>query len=45
VILNKHRRNKIAELGMSEEESHRQGLLNAENDMTDFENIHFVYKV
>jgi ACS family allantoate permease-like MFS transporter len=45
LIQNKRRAKKIAELGMSEEESRRQGLLNAEDDMTDFENIHFVYKV
>jgi ACS family allantoate permease-like MFS transporter len=29
---------------MTEEESDRQGKLNAEADMTDFENIHFKYQ-
>ncbi|GAW22327.1 hypothetical protein ANO14919_118630 [Xylariales sp. No.14919] len=31
-------------MGLSSEESERLGKLNAENDMTDQENIHFKYQ-
>jgi len=34
----------IQEQGFTEEESDRQGKLNAELDMTDYENIHFKYQ-
>ncbi|KAJ5272457.1 MFS general substrate transporter [Penicillium angulare] len=42
---NKRRAKLIADLGMSEEESGHQGRLNAELDMTDYENIRFKYSV
>jgi hypothetical protein len=38
---NKRRDAKVAELGMTPEESALQGRINAENDMTDWANIHF----
>ncbi|OIW34816.1 MFS general substrate transporter [Coniochaeta ligniaria NRRL 30616] len=41
---NKRRARVIREQGISEEESDRLGKLNAESDMTDRDNIHFVYK-
>ncbi|KAL2822888.1 major facilitator superfamily domain-containing protein [Aspergillus granulosus] len=41
---NKRRAKIIAEMGISEEESERLGKVNAENDMTDRENVHFRYK-
>ncbi|KAF9878393.1 hypothetical protein CkaCkLH20_03885 [Colletotrichum karsti] len=44
-VQNRRRAKKIAESGLSEEECRRQGLLNAEDDMTDFDNIHFVYQL
>jgi ACS family allantoate permease-like MFS transporter len=33
----------VADMGLTPEESLHQGSLNAESDMTDFENIHFRY--
>ncbi|RWA12074.1 hypothetical protein EKO27_g3027 [Xylaria grammica] len=41
---NTRRAKKIREMGLSSEESERLGRLNAENDMTDQENIHFKYQ-
>lgn len=41
---NKRRAKLIEEQGFTEEESQRQGKINAESDMTDRENIHFKYK-
>ncbi|EXA35910.1 related to DAL5-Allantoate and ureidosuccinate permease [Fusarium oxysporum] len=41
---NRRRAKMIREQGISEEESERLGRLNAEADMTDWENIHFKYK-
>ncbi|RDW84269.1 hypothetical protein BP6252_01859 [Coleophoma cylindrospora] len=41
---NKRRERFIAQLGATAEEHVRQGYLNAEADMTDFENIYFKYK-
>ncbi|KAJ5113980.1 hypothetical protein N7456_002514 [Penicillium angulare] len=40
---NSRRAKLISDLGMSEEDSGHQGRLNAESDMTDYENIHFKY--
>ncbi|KAI8941621.1 hypothetical protein NX059_002834 [Plenodomus lindquistii] len=40
---NKRRANLIREQGFTEEESEKQGRLNAEADMTDLDNIHFKY--
>lgn len=40
---NKKRAKKIIELGLSEEETARQGHMNAETDMTDTDNIFFTY--
>lgn len=42
---NKKRAALIAEMGFTEEESAHQGRINAESDMTDYENIHFKYSV
>ncbi|KAL5319059.1 hypothetical protein ACEPPN_014129 [Leptodophora sp. 'Broadleaf-Isolate-01'] len=42
---NKRRAKKIAEMGISPEESARIGAMNAEADMTDFDNIHFKYQI
>ncbi|CAI7587773.1 unnamed protein product [Penicillium glandicola] len=42
---NKRRDKVVADLGLTEEASAHQGRLNAESDMTDFENIHFRYSV
>ncbi|KAF4119412.1 Major Facilitator Superfamily [Geosmithia morbida] len=41
---NKRRAKLIQEQGFTQEESQRQGKINAESDMTDRENIHFEYK-
>lgn len=41
---NRRRAKMIREQGISEEESERLGRLNAEADMTDWENIHFKHK-
>jgi len=35
----------IAESGISEEDAMIQGRINAEADMTDFDNIYFKYQV
>ncbi|GME36964.1 hypothetical protein OIDMADRAFT_135607 [Neofusicoccum parvum] len=40
---NQYRDKILAERGVSAEESAFEGRLNAENDMTDFENVHFRY--
>lgn len=40
---NKRRARLVADMGLTPEESLHQGALNAESDMTDFENIHFRY--
>jgi MFS transporter, ACS family, allantoate permease len=37
------RAKKVAALGLTPEECKEIGRLNAEADMTDFENVHFVY--
>lgn len=42
---NKNRARLISQLGLSEAESLHQGKLNAESDMTDYENIHFKYSI
>ncbi|KAH7410564.1 major facilitator superfamily domain-containing protein [Cadophora sp. MPI-SDFR-AT-0126] len=42
---NKRRAKKIAEMGISPEESARIGAMNAEADITDFDNIHFKYQI
>lgn len=42
---NKKRAALVAGLGFTEQESLHQGKLNAESDMTDYENIHFRYAV
>lgn len=41
---NRRRARYLVDQGISEEESERLGKLNAEQDMTDRENIHFRYK-
>ncbi|KAL4792474.1 major facilitator superfamily domain-containing protein [Aspergillus venezuelensis] len=41
---NKRRAKIVAEMGIDQEESARLGKINAENDMTDRENVHFRYK-
>lgn len=40
---NRRRAAMVYEMGLSQEESEREGKLNAEADMTDRENIHFRY--
>jgi len=42
---NKKRARIIAESGISEEDAMIQGRINAEADMTDFDNIYFKYQV
>ncbi|KAK0120314.1 hypothetical protein ONS95_011720 [Cadophora gregata] len=42
---NKRRAKKIAEMGISPDESARIGAMNAEADMNDFDNIHFKYQM
>lgn len=41
---NKRRERLIAQLGQTAEEHIRDGYLNAEADMTDFDNIYFKYQ-
>lgn len=41
---NRRRALAIQEQGLTDEESERQGKLNAEADMTDYENVHFKYQ-
>ncbi|KAJ2973197.1 hypothetical protein NQ176_g6746 [Zarea fungicola] len=40
---NKRRDRLVAEMGLTPEESKHQGAVNAESDMTDYENVHFRY--
>jgi hypothetical protein len=42
---NRRRSYFIQDMGLSEEESMHQGRLNAESDMTDWDNIHFKYSL
>ncbi|KAJ4203428.1 hypothetical protein FSOLCH5_007733 [Fusarium solani] len=42
---NRRRDKAVEEMGMTKEEAERQGRLNAESDMTDYENIHFRYSM
>ncbi|KAL7935687.1 major facilitator superfamily domain-containing protein [Trichoderma chlorosporum] len=45
VAENKRRAKKIAEMGMTPEQSARQGKINGESDMTDRQNLHFKYSM
>ncbi|KAH0531310.1 hypothetical protein TsFJ059_000160 [Trichoderma semiorbis] len=45
VSQNRRRAKKIAEMGMTPEESIYQGKINGESDMTDWQNIHFRYNL
>lgn len=42
---NKRKAKMVAELGLTPEQSAHEGQLNAESDMTDWENIHFKYSM
>lgn len=42
---NRRREQKVAAMGLGEDECHRIGKLNAEEDMTDLENVHFRYSL
>lgn len=42
---NSARAKKIAEMSLSSDECRRMGMLNAEEDMTDYENVHFKYSL
>lgn len=42
---NRRRAALIADMGLTAEESLHQGRLNAESDMTDYENVHFKYSI
>ncbi|KAL6690541.1 MFS general substrate transporter [Trichoderma pleuroticola] len=45
VSQNRRRAKKVAEMGMTPEESIYQGKINGESDMTDWQNIHFRYNL
>lgn len=42
---NKRRDKAIEAMGLTKQEAEHQGRLNAEMDMTDYENIHFRYSM
>lgn len=45
IYQNKRRDRLVARMGMSAEEAEREGKINAEEDMTDVENLHFRYSL
>lgn len=44
-LQNKRREKQIQEMGLSEEECRRMGMVAAEEDLTDWENVHFRYSM
>lgn len=45
IMENKRRAKIIKEMGMTPEQSAHQGKINGESDMTDRQNIHFIYSM